>query len=120
MQTGYIGNVLICLPNHEMLSCEEPVKPKRPKKAAIERARAKSLLTQALRVPRGKKKLFVVEAAIEVQSRAELESAIDGIKRVLCPVPPQVNHRCARRWMVITHPADESEAASWEPILNDR
>jgi len=96
------------------------MEPKRTKKAAAERARAILSLERAFRVPLGKKKLFVVEAAVEVRSRAELQRVIDGIKGILCPIPPEVNHLCARRWMVLTHPADEPEAASWEPILNDR
>jgi hypothetical protein len=55
-----------------------------------------------------------------VESKEELDQVIDAISRVLCPLPPETDHRCARRWMVMTHPADEAEVASWEPILNER
>jgi hypothetical protein len=84
------------------------------------RKKAKTALARSFRVPRGKKKLFVIEAAVEVTSKEELDQVTEAISRVLCPVPPEQDHRCARRWMVITHPADKLEATSWEPILNDR
>ena len=92
---------------------------KRKGKTADRAEAARASLAPAFRVPRGKKKLFVIEAAVEVRSKAELERVTDAISRALCHVPPEVNHRCTRRWMVITHPADDSEVSGWEPILND-
>jgi len=89
------------------------------KRRAAENESLKTALARKFRVPRGKRKLFVIEAAVEVASKAELEEVIDAISRVLCPVPPEVHHRCERRWMVMTHPAEKSEVKGWEPILND-
>lgn len=97
----------------------EKKKGRRPsgRKSRTEKLKAK--VTNAFLVPPGEKKLFVIEAAIEVQSKDELEQIVDGIGRILCPVPPETDHRCARRWMVMTHPADKAEIASWDPILNE-
>jgi hypothetical protein len=75
----------------------------------------------AFAVPRGAKKLFVVEVAVEVRSRRELDKVVDGISKFLCPWHPVGPHpdRCPRRWMTIAHPADSKERREWEPLLNE-
>ena len=87
------------------------------RKNRINRAEsAKAAVASAFRIARGKKKLFVIQAAVEVASTEELDQLTDAIARVLCPVTPELDHRCGRRWMVMTHPADDEEVVRWEPI----
>ena len=87
----------------------------------LQKRKIKRSVRAAFAVPRGAKKLFVVEVAVEVRSRKELEQVIEGLSKVLCPWHPVGPHpdRCPRRWMVLTHPADAKERREWEPLLNE-
>ncbi len=89
------------------------------RRKSSERKQSRRKLNKALEIPKGRKRLFVIQAAVEVRSEAELAELMNQFSGVLCPVPPETNHRCARRWMLISHPADSAERLSWEPLLND-
>lgn len=90
---------------------------KRPLKQS-DRKRIGRAIERTFAIPRGGK-LFVIEAAVEVKSRKELDAIREAIARVLCPMPPDVDHRCARRWAVLTHPVAKDDRAGWEPLLNE-
>ncbi|HEY2029808.1 MAG TPA: hypothetical protein VGH20_11430 [Myxococcales bacterium] len=63
--------------------------------------------------------MFVIEAAVEVTSRKELDAITEAIARVLCPVPPDADHRCARRWALMSHAVEKDDRAGWERLLNE-
>lgn len=113
---------LFGFPEHTVNGPEGSLAKDRWKRAAkaAKRRRVRAAIARGFRVPRGDKKLFVIQAVVEVQSTHELDEVIQGVNRVLCPVDPHADHQCARRWMVITHPAEAAEVREWEPLLNER
>ena len=90
----------------------------KPRPKQSDRKRIQRAIGCAFAVPRGGN-LFVIEAALEVKSRKELDAIKEAIARVLCPIPPNVDHRCARRWAIMVHPVAKDDRAGWEPLLNE-
>jgi hypothetical protein len=100
--------------NEAMVASEKKASPSKEREMRIKHR-------AAFAVPRGTKKLFVVEVAVEVRSRKELDQVIEGISKVLCPWHPVGPHPdcCPRRWMTVSHPANSKERREWEPLLNE-
>jgi hypothetical protein len=92
---------------------------KQPTKVPNRERQIRQRIDRAYAVPRGRRKLFVIEAAVSVRSRREFERLVEAIQLVLCPKDPAAPHRCARPWFVITHPADAKERKDWKPLLNE-
>lgn len=55
-------------------------------------------------------RLFSVEAIIEAEDEKDAED------RAICPHPGNVDHKCPRGWMTMSHELDEEEAASGENL----
>jgi hypothetical protein len=91
----------------------------RAQKLTKQTREVKRSVRAAFGVPRGTRKLLGIEVAVEVRSRKDLERAIEGISKVLCPWHPVGPHpdRCPRRWTTLSHPADSKERKEWEPLL---
>ncbi len=92
--------------------------PRTPRKQ--NRRTDRAALRQALQLTRGTRRLFVIEAAVEVGSQQELKQLMAEISRLLCPVSPELNHRCARRWALVSHPVEDHEARAWRRLLNQQ
>jgi hypothetical protein len=59
-------------------------------------------------------RLFSVEAIIEAADEKDAEAVQEAINRAICPHPGNVDHKCPRGWMTMSHELDEEEAASWK------
>ncbi len=93
------GQPLAVFKARERGSSEASLAKDRVKRAAkaAKRRRVRAAIARGFRVPRGEKKLFVIQAAVEVRTKHELAEVIQGVNLVLCPVDPHVDHECARR-----------------------
>ncbi len=87
--------------------------------SASGRGAIRERVDRALEVGARTRKLFILQVAVEVGGKAELESMQEQISRVLCPNEPSSCQKCPRRWFVVTHPADAKERRAWDPLLNE-
>ncbi|HKV86378.1 MAG TPA: hypothetical protein VJT78_00110 [Candidatus Dormibacteraeota bacterium] len=66
-------------------------------------------------------RLVSITAIVEAEDDQDLDAVLEAIRRAICPHPGDVDHRCPRGWMTMTHELDEEEAAIWgEPDALNR
>ena len=65
------------------------------------------------------KRLVQIKVLVEVESSAEVEQLAETFERAICPHPAEADHRCPRRWFIVSSDLDEDEAADWEELLNE-
>jgi hypothetical protein len=65
------------------------------------------------------KRLVMVKVLVEVESSEELEDLTAAFEGAICPHPAGADHRCPRRWFIVSSELGEEDAAEWEELLNE-
>ena len=65
------------------------------------------------------KKLVQIRVLVEVESPGVVDQLAEAFEAAICPHPGGADHRCRRRWFIVSSELDEDEAAKWEELLNE-
>jgi hypothetical protein len=66
-----------------------------------------------------KKKLVQIRVLVEVESHDEVEGLSAAFETAICPHPGGSDHRCPRRWFIVSSELSRKKAAKWEELLNE-
>lgn len=58
-------------------------------------------------------RLFSITAIVEAEDERDVDDVQLAIQLAICPYPDDVDHRCPRGWMTMSHELDDDEAAIW-------
>ena len=65
--------------------------------------------------------VYEIRLLVEAEDRADVDPFVEAVKRLACPISLEddPDHRCPRRWFLVSSALDETEAREVEPLLED-
>jgi len=65
--------------------------------------------------------LYEIRVLVEAEDQEEVDALVAATERLICPydVAQHPDHRCPRRWFIITRSLDEDEAGELRELLNE-
>lgn len=65
------------------------------------------------------KKLVQIRVLVEVESDDEVAALSAAFETAICSHPAGSDHRCPRRWFIVSSELSRKKAAKWEELLNE-